>query len=99
VRRAARVFERFSDTLGAGVDPAALAAAAGALSTAQITRLENVLRLAERGIPPSPLYEEFVRSQHPNVLLYESLEHSTAVVGLRMPCRWSTARYRSIEGR
>ncbi len=41
----------------------------------QLQRLESVLRLAERAIPTSELFDEFLRSEAPDVLLISPLVH------------------------
>jgi len=71
----ARVFQRLHEDIGGGFDADAFAGGLGALSDAQIDRLESVLRLAEHSVPTSPLFDEFVQSHVPDALLVSPLVH------------------------
>ncbi|MBI4266015.1 MAG: hypothetical protein HY657_16695 [Acidobacteria bacterium] len=70
-----RVFQKLQGELGSRVDGAALAGGLDVLSSAQIDRLEAVLRLAEHSLPTSPLFDELARSQRPDALLVSPLIH------------------------
>ncbi len=45
------------------------------IAPSQLQRIESVLRLAERAIPTSELFDEFLRSEAPDVLLISPLVH------------------------
>ncbi|MBI4888577.1 MAG: FkbM family methyltransferase [Acidobacteria bacterium] len=56
-------------------DPEAVAAALRELPPPQVARLEALLKLAEQKLPADSLYDEFIRSHAPDVLLVSPLVH------------------------
>lgn len=70
-----RIFDKLRQELALDAGAEALLAAMRVVPAAQITRLDTVLRLAERGIPTSDLFDEFLRSEKPDVLLISPLVH------------------------
>jgi len=70
-----RIFVKLRQDFGVDADADALLAAFQALSQAQIARIDTVLRLVERSIPTSDLFDEFLRSEKPEVLLISPLVH------------------------
>ena len=71
----ARVFDKLRQELELGTGSEALTAALGVIPQAQLGRLDAVFRLAERSIPTSGLFDEFLESERPDVLLISPLVH------------------------
>lgn len=46
-----------------------------AMPEAQVARLDTVIRLAERSLPPAPIFDEFIDANRPDVLLVSPLVH------------------------
>jgi FkbM family methyltransferase len=70
-----RIFDKLRQELGLGASPEELLAALRVLPATQMSRVESVLRLAESSIPTSPLFDEFLASHKPDVLLVSPLVH------------------------
>ena len=70
-----RIFVKLRHELGLAADEGAIRAAFEALPQAQLARVDAVLRLVERSIPTSNLFDEFLRSEEPDVALICPLVH------------------------
>ncbi|MBI4485640.1 MAG: hypothetical protein HY655_06475, partial [Acidobacteria bacterium] len=70
-----RIFVKLRQELGLDVHAVALLAAFRALSPAQLGRVDAVLTLVERAVPTSDLFDEFLRTERPDVLLICPLVH------------------------
>jgi FkbM family methyltransferase len=70
-----RVFDKLRQELGLDVAAEALLTALQVLPPSQVGRIEGVLRLAERSIPTSALFNEFLQSHNPDVVLISPLVH------------------------
>ena len=70
-----RIFDKLRQELGLGLSAEALLEAFRAIPVDQTGRIEAVLRLAEGSIPTSTLFDEFLASEKPDVLLISPLVH------------------------
>lgn len=71
----ARIFHKLRQELGVDLEGEVLAAGLRRVSDGQLDRFEAILRLAEASIPTSALFDEFLTSQQPDVLLLSPLVH------------------------
>ncbi len=70
-----RIFSKLCQELALDADAAGVLPAVDGLPPTQLGRLEAVLRLAEQSIPTSDLFDEFLRSETPDVVLISPLVH------------------------
>jgi FkbM family methyltransferase len=71
----ARSVHKLREELRIQADNEAVAAALREMPPQQVHRLDAVLELAEQKLPNDPLYDEFLRSQAPDLLLLSPLVH------------------------
>jgi FkbM family methyltransferase len=70
-----RIFHKLRQDLGLPAEAGVLLPAFRQIPSAQIARLETVLRLAEHSLPTAALFDEFIASHRPDVLLVTPLVH------------------------
>jgi FkbM family methyltransferase len=70
-----RILDRLRQELALESTADALFTALSVIPAAQMNRIESMLRLAERSIPTSDLFDEFLRSEEPDVVLISPLVH------------------------
>ena len=70
-----RIVDKLREELGIGVTTDAFQTALSAVGPPEWQRIDSVLRLAERAIPTSDLFDEFLRSEAPDVALVSPLVH------------------------
>jgi hypothetical protein len=70
-----RFVQKLREELQLDIETPALVALLRTVPPGPLARLETVLRLAENGIPTSPLFDEFLRTESPDVVLVCPLVH------------------------
>ncbi len=70
-----RILDKLRQELALDTTPATLESELSTIAPSQLQRIESVLRLAERAIPTSELFDEFLQSEAPDVLLISPLVH------------------------
>jgi hypothetical protein len=71
----ARIIQRLRQDLQFDASTDAVSAGLEGLPADQVQRLDEVLALAEHGLPTDPLFDEFLRVERPDVLLLSPLVH------------------------
>ncbi len=71
----ARIIHRLRQDLQFEASTEAVAAGLQGIPAEQVQRLDAVFAMAERGLPSDPLFDAFLRSEHPDVLLVSPLVH------------------------
>jgi FkbM family methyltransferase len=70
-----RIVGKLREELSIDAEPEALDRALSGMAPQQRQRIDSVLQLAERALPTSDLFDEFLRSQAPDVVLISPLVH------------------------
>lgn len=70
-----RIVHKLRQEFGIDVPAGRMAAALRLVPEVQLARIESVMKLAEASLPTSPLFDRFIESQRPDVVLISPLIH------------------------